>query len=102
MRRLAGPDYVPTEEVVASALHDRQKFKVDHFVDWMVDDEDDVTVYVHWKHHSDDERTWVQLCEDVPAKITKYVEDEDSNVLTTAHDDCLTQLAAADDDDDDE
>ena len=105
MRRLAGPDYVPTEEVVASALHDRQKFKVDYFVDWMVDDEGDVAVYVHWKHHTNDERTWeplLQLCEDVPARIAKYVEDEDIDVQTTAHDDCLAQLAAAGDGDDDE
>ena len=42
------------------------------------------------------------MCEDVPAKIAKYVEDEGSDVLTTAHEDCLGQLAAAGDDDDDE
>ena len=42
------------------------------------------------------------MCEDVPAKIAKYVEDEDSNVLTTAHDDCLAQLAAVGDGDDDD
>ena len=39
MRRLVGPNYVPTEEDVTSALHDRQKFKMDYFVDWMEDDD---------------------------------------------------------------
>ena len=33
MRRLAGPEFEPDEEVVACALHDRQRFKVQQFDD---------------------------------------------------------------------
>ena len=62
--------------------------------------EGDVAVYVHWKHHGDDQRTWkpiLQLCEDVPARVAKYAEETDENVLTTTHENCLTQLDSNDD-----
>ena len=38
LRRLTGPEFRPDEEVVASALHDRQLFKVEAFDDWIVDE----------------------------------------------------------------
>ena len=97
MKSIAGPDYVPTEEVIASALHDRQRFRVEGFYDWLVDDEGEVEILVQWKHHSAEERTWeplLQLCEDVPVLVTNYVEECDHVTLTTAHADCLAALAA--------
>ena len=96
MRRLAGPGYEPDEEVIASALHDRQRFKVEQLVDWLEDD-GEVELLVHWKHHTEEERTWeplMQLCEDVPAIVSAYVESVDNAVLTQAHADCLAVLAA--------
>ena len=102
MRRIAGPDFDPSEEVIASAQHDRAKFKVDHFVDWVVDDDGEVDLLVHWKHHGEEQRTWealLQLCEDVPVMVAKYVEEIDAADLTTAHDDCVAQLAAGNNDD---
>ncbi|MAA69217.1 MAG: hypothetical protein CL915_10755 [Deltaproteobacteria bacterium] len=35
--RLAGPDYEPTAEDIASALHDRQRFEVESLDDWQQD-----------------------------------------------------------------
>ena len=96
MRRIAGSSFVPTEEDVASALHDRQKFFVDHFVDWLIDD-DEVELYVHWRHHGEEARTWeplLQLTEDVPVMVQKYVDSVHNATLTRAHQDCLAMIAA--------
>ena len=61
-----------------------------------MDDDSDVDLLVHWKHHGGDQRTWesqLQLCEDVPVMVSKYVDETDSTDLTTAHEDCVAQLA---------
>ena len=105
MVRLAGPDYKPTEEVVASALHDRQRFVVESFDDWLAGDDGEVELLVRWRHHSLEERTWeplLQLVEDVAVKVRKYVEAQDDDILTQAHDDVVTAVAAAANDDDDD
>ena len=47
----------PDEEVQASALHDRQRFLVQRFDDWILD-ENEIELLVKWKNHSDEERTW--------------------------------------------
>ena len=86
LRRLAGPELTPDEEVVASALHDRQRFKVQSFDDWIVD-EGEAELLVRWQHHGEDERTWeplLQLLEDVPKMVQKYVQEVDSQDLTGA------------------
>ena len=62
---------------------------------------------VRWRHHSLEERTWeplLQLVEDVAVKVRKYVEAQDNDALTQAHDDVVAAVAAAakDDDDDDD
>ena len=96
MRRIAGSAYTPTEEDIASALHDRQKFFVDKFVDWLVDD-GEVELFVHWRHHGDEARTWeplLQLTEDVPVLVDKYVKAVGNATLTQAHQDCLAMIAA--------
>ena len=72
MVRIAGPDCSVDEEVIASALHDRQRFLVESFEDWQVDDEGDVELFVRWRHHAAEERTWeplLRLCEDVAVKV---------------------------------
>ena len=105
MVRLAGPDYEPTEEVIASALHDRQRFVVQSFDDWLVDDDGEVELLVRWRHHSEEERTWeplLQLVEDVAVKVRQYVEVQDDATLTQAHDDVVAAVAAAANDDDDD
>ena len=43
-----------SEEVVTSVLHDRQRFLVNEFVDWVVDDNGDVEVMIDWKYHTED------------------------------------------------
>ena len=65
-------------------------------MDWLEED-GEVELLVHWKHHSEEERTWeplMQLCEDVPAIVAAYVESIDDAALTQAHADCLAVLAA--------
>ena len=87
LRRLAGPEFEPDEEVIASALHDRQRFKVECFDDWIIDAAE-AELLVRWKHHGDDERTWEpleQLVHDVPALIAKYVKDDGHHQLVAAH-----------------
>ena len=105
MVRLAGPDYEPTEEVIASALHDRQRFVVQSFDDWLVDDDGEVELLVRWRHHSEEERTWeplLQLVEDVAVKVRQYVEAQDDATLTQAHEDVVAAVAAAANDDNDD
>ena len=60
---------------------------------------------MRWRHHSLEERTWdplLQLVEDVVAKVRKYVEAQDDDILTQAHDDVVAAVAAAANDDDDD
>ena len=40
MIRLTGPKWDPDEEVVTTALHDKQKFKVEKLLDYVVGDDD--------------------------------------------------------------
>ena len=87
LRRLAGPEFEPDEEVVASALHDRQRFLVEKFDDWIVDSDGDAVLLVRWKHHSEEERTWEplqQLWDDVPIMVEKYVVNVEVPTLTQA------------------
>lgn len=66
----------PDEEVIDSALHDRQCFKVQKFDDWIVD-QGDSELLVRWEHHSEEERTWGSLEEllaNVSEMVRKYVE----------------------------
>ena len=91
MRRLAGPELDPSEEVIAIALHDRHKFVVEKFEDWIVDD-GDAKLFVRWKNHGDEERTWEpleQLTQDVPEKVAKYVEQVGDVDLRCAYDQCV-------------
>ena len=96
MRRLAGPEFSPDEEVIASALHDRQRFLVDRFVDWIIE-EGEAELLVHWKHHGEEERTWEplwQLLEDVPQMVKTYVSRiEDVNLTQALEDDIQVQEA---------
>ena len=94
LRRLAGPEFTPDEEVIASALHDRQRFKVQQFDDWIVD-EGEAELLVRWKNHSEEERTWeplLQLLQDVPEMVKKYVTQVDVEKLTTAWQDAKAEL----------
>ena len=96
MRRIAGSDFIPNEEDIVSAQHDRQKFHVQSFDDWLIDD-GEVELLVRWKHHDEDDRTWeplLQLCEDVPVLVEKYVDAVGNATLSQAHADCLAMLAA--------
>ena len=45
MIRLTGPKWDPDEEVVTTALHDKQKFKVEELLDYVVGDD------VIWNSH---------------------------------------------------
>ena len=77
----------PDEEVAASALHDRQSFRVERFDDWEIED-DTADLLVKWKNHGDHERTWEplqQLVEDVPVLVAKYVEEVEDARLQTAY-----------------
>ena len=38
LKRLTGSEYEPTKEVIASALHDRQRHEVESFDAWLIDD----------------------------------------------------------------
>ena len=40
MIRLTGPKWDPDEEVVTTALHDKQKFKVEELLGYVVGDDD--------------------------------------------------------------
>ena len=96
MRRLAGPDLKPSEEVVASALHDRHKFVVEKFEDWILDD-GDAELLVRWKNHTDDERTWEpleQLMQDVPELVRKYITSVGNTDLQSAYEECLAGNSA--------
>ena len=96
MRRLAGPELNPSEEVVASALHDRHKFVVEKFDDWIVDDQA-AELFVRWKNHGDDARTWEpmeQLLQDVPKMVEKYVTMVDDVDLSNAYAECRAANAA--------
>ena len=42
------------------------------------------------------------MVEDVAAKVRKYVEAQDADILTQAHDDVVAAVAAAANDDDDD
>ena len=46
MIRLTGPKWDPDEEVVTTALHDKQKFKVEELLDYVVGDD------VIWNSHN--------------------------------------------------
>ena len=97
MRRLAGPEMPVDEEIQASALHDRQRFKVERFDDWLVDD-GEAELLVRWLHHSEEERTWeplAQLLEDVPVLVTKYVDEVDDEELSQVLVECKAALEAA-------
>ena len=98
MQRLTGPEFCPDEEVIASALHDRHKFTVERFTDWIVDD-GDAELLVCWKNHGENERTWEpleQLMQDVPKMVGKYVTTVDDIDLRNAHDECLAANSALD------
>ena len=100
MRRLAGPELQPDEEVIASALHDRQRFLVERFDDWIVDDDGDAILFVRWKHHGDEERTWEplqQLWDDVPKMVEKYVADVEVPELTLALEEAQAASRATED-----
>ena len=45
MRRLADPGLAVTKELVESAQHDVQKFKVDKFLDWAVNTDGEVDIF---------------------------------------------------------
>ena len=78
MRRLAGPRLTQTKELIESAQHDLQKFKVEQFLDWAVNTDGEVDVLVKWRSHDDTNNTWEplpQLVLDVPALVAKYVKD---------------------------
>ena len=49
------------------------------------------------RHHDEESRTWeplLQLTEDVPVMVQKYVDSVHNATLTRAHQDCLAMLAA--------
>ena len=67
-----------TKELIESAQHDVQKFKVDEFLNWAVNADGEVDILVKWRGHDDTNNTWEplpQLVSDVPALVTKYVKD---------------------------
>ena len=87
MRRLAGPGLVISQAVQNSALHDRQRFVVECFDDWGIDEDGVAKILVRWRGFDDDERTWeplAQLYEDVKVLVTKYVAEQDEPVLHAA------------------
>ena len=45
MRRLTVPGLAVTKELVESAQHDVQKFKVDEFLDWAVNTDGEVDIF---------------------------------------------------------
>ena len=97
MCRLVGPDLQSDEEVVASALHDRQRFNVERFDDWIVDSDGDTILLVRWKHHTEQERTWEplqQLWEDVSQMVQKYVADVEVTELTQVLEEAQTASQA--------
>ena len=78
MRRLAGPGVHITKELVEGAQHDKQKFLVDKFEDWVVNTEGEVDLLVKWRGHDDDNNTWEpleQLVADVPVLVANYVKE---------------------------
>ena len=88
-RRIAGPGLQVSQAVQNSAQHDLQTFKVDHFVDWGVNDDGKVVLLVHWQGYDESERTWELLSElydDVKVMVNKYVHEQDRDDLTAARD----------------
>ena len=78
MRRLAGPGVRVTKELVEGAQHDKQRFLVERFEDWVVNTDGEVDLLVKWCGHDDDNNTWEpleQLVADVPVLVGKYVKD---------------------------
>ena len=52
IHRLAGPGVTTTnKELVESAQHDKQKFKVEKFLDWVVNTDGEVDLLIKWRSH---------------------------------------------------
>ena len=67
-----------TKELVEGAQHDKQRFLVDKFEDWVVNTDGEVDLLVKWRGHDDDNNAWdplEQLVVDVPVLVDKYVKD---------------------------
>lgn len=89
----------PDEEIQVCALHDRQRFVVERFDDWLID-KGDAELFVKWKLHSDEERTWeplIQLVEDVSVLVKKYVANIDNVEIQNEYDEAVAMVESQND-----
>ena len=90
-KRLGGPELNITEATRKSALHDLQKFLVESFLGWKVK-RGKAKLHVKWRGYGLDETTWepmVNMHEDVPVLLKKYVEEHHKAQLTRAYTKCV-------------
>ena len=79
MKRFVGPDFERSEELVAGAQHDRQRFYVDDILDWRVTG-DEMELLVQWRGFDPTWEPLERLHEDVPPQVMKFLrENEEGN-----------------------
>ena len=76
MKRFAGAGFDINEKLVRTAVNDCQKFEVEEFVGWRVDDNNEVELKVRWHGFQPNDDTWESLeglYDDVPVLVRKYL-----------------------------
>ena len=67
-----------TEKLIRTAVNDCQKFDVQSFQGWRLNDDDEVQLKVRWEGFQPQDDTWEdldQLYNDVPVLVTNYLVD---------------------------
>ena len=76
MKRFAGAGFKVSERLVRTAVNDCQKFEIDEFVGWRLQDDGTVQLKVRWHGFQPQDDTWEALeglHDDVPALVGKYL-----------------------------
>ena len=92
MKRFADATFPVNERLTRTAVNDCQKFEVDGFQAWRVDDDGDIQLKVRWHGFQSQDDTWedvARLYDDVPVLVTNYLSEH------VGEDDRLDVAAAA-------
>ena len=91
IKKFAGAGFDILERLRRTAVNDCQKFEVEEFVVWRIQDDDTVQLKVRWHGFQPHDDTWEDLANlysDVPALVGKYLRAE------AGKDDRLDEAAA--------
>lgn len=91
IKKFAGAGFDISERLRRTAVNDCQKFEVEEFVAWRIQDDDTVQLKVRWHGFQPHDDTWEDLANlysDVPALVGKYLRAE------AGKDDRLDEAAA--------